>query len=472
MTRSRRQRSSLSSTVVRAPGCWPLLGHIPAILNDHLGFLNSLPAYGDLVQIGIGPMRMVMACTPELTRQGLLNDATFDKGGPIFDRAREVMGNGMITCPHSAHRRQRRLVQPAFHHTRLPGYAAVMAEQITEVTGAWHDGQTIDVANEMQKIAARILLTTLYTDALPSAALSASLDDINTVVTGFAKRMFLPPILDQLPLPSNRRYQKARARLRSTISGIITRYRASGTDHGDLLSVLLTTREDSAADEATSRAEHCEPGLCLANREIQDQAITFLLAGTESTANTIAWALYLVARNPDLQQRLNTEVDSVLAGSAAAHWQLSDLQLTGRIITETLRLYPPNWLLTRVATTDTTLGAHAISAGTTLAFSPYLLHHRSNLYPAPDDFDPDRWLPQRRKTLPTCAFLPFGHGTRKCVGDTFAVAEATLALAQISAHWRLLPAVGPSSGRLVRPVLSATVKPPPLPMIAVRRYKS
>lgn len=130
--------------IPRARGALPLLGHVMPLLRDPLRFLTSLPAQGDLVRIRIGPVTAIVICDPELTRQVLLDDRTFDKGGPIFDRLREVLGNGLVTCPHSMHRRQRRLVQPTFHQTRLPGYAQTMTEEISAVAESWRDGHVID----------------------------------------------------------------------------------------------------------------------------------------------------------------------------------------------------------------------------------------------------------------------------------------------------------------------------------------
>ncbi|MGH3829630.1 MAG: cytochrome P450 [Pseudonocardiaceae bacterium] len=411
-------------TAGTAPGALPLLGHTLSLLRNPLRFLASLPAHGDLVGIRIGPIEAIVVCTPELILQVLLNDRVFDKGGPLFDRAREVGGDGLVTCPHSLHRRQRRLVQPAFHPTRLPGYAQVMTKHIAEVTGSWRDGQVLDVLPEMMTLTARTTVETMLSDALPAALLGAALDDFTTVLAGISTRMLMPPSLVKLLFFGNHRYDRARLRLRGIIGRVITNRRFSGVDRGDLLSTLLT-----ASDPADGQG--------LSDSEIIDQVMTFFIAGSETTANTLAWAMHLLARHAEVEHRLHTEVDAVLAGAPASFEDLPKLELTSRVVTETLRMYPPGWILTRTTTTDTRLGGHPIPAGSTIAYSPYLLHHRPDLYPDPDRFDPDRWTGEHTAQPSRKVFIPFGGGARKCIGDTFALTEATLALATLTTRWRL-----------------------------------
>lgn len=428
------------SLLAQAPGALPVLGHALPLLRDPLRFLRSLPSRGDLVEIRLGPIKALVVCDPELTRQLLLEDRTFDKGGPFFDRARETLGNGLLTCPHRDHRRQRRLIQPLFHHSRFSGYTQAMLQEITAVTGAWHDGQDLDVPSEMMKITSRVTLALILGSTLPPATLNEMTSHLTTVATNAYKRMFLRPPLDRVPLPSNRRYVHAITSLRTMLTGLIQDRRADRTDHADLLSILLAT-PDTVEDSAG--AGHDEPAL--SDTEIIDQVITFFIAGAETAASTLAWALDLLARHPDVQQRLHAEVD-VLPPGPTRFDDLSALALTQQVLTETLRLRPPSWLATRITTSDSHLGGHPVPAATTLLYSPYLIHHRPDLYPDPDRFDPDRWTAAR--TPPRHAFLPFGGGARKCIGDIFALTEATLVLATITAHWTLHP-------RTPRPALPA-----------------
>ncbi|MFI0743091.1 cytochrome P450 [Streptomyces sp. NPDC021100] len=431
-------------TIPAAPRALPLLGHLVPLLRDPLALLTSLPAHGDLVRLNLGPFPLIVICDPELTRQALVNDRVFDKGGPMFDRAREVAGDGLGTCPHSAHRRLRRLAQPAFHPARLPGYAQTMTARIDEATASWHPGQILDVPTEMMGIACEVTATTLFSGGLPPGQLGRLVEDVKTVFDGFYLRMFLFPPLDRLPTPANRAYNRARTRLHDTCNKIISRRRADGSDHGDLLSALLAARDPE------------DQGRGMSDAEISDTIVTIFLGGTDTTASVVAWALHQLARHPDIEQRLHTEVDSVLVGGrAATHADLPRLELTGRIIDETLRLHPPGWLFTRTVTTDTRLGEHLLPAGTTIAYSSYLLQHRPDLHHRPEAFDPDRWKPSSPQPS-RHTHIPFGAGARKCIGDTFALTEAPLALATIAARWRMEHAPGrrevrPAAGMILRP---------------------
>ncbi|MFC0437697.1 cytochrome P450 [Kutzneria buriramensis] len=428
--------------VPRAPGALPLLGHIPQLLRDPLRFLTSLPAHGDLVQIHLGPVGATVVCDPELTRQVLINDRAFDKGGPLFTRLREVIGDGLASCPHSRHRRQRRLTQPGFHRNRLSTYAEAMSAEVAVVADSWRDGHIVDVPRAMMHLSMRILMDTVFSGTLPPTAFQETLDDINTVMAGAYRRMILPPLWSRLPTPHNRRYSRANTRLQRTVSDVIRDRRASGRDLGDLLSILLTTRDTS-------------DGLGLTDTELREQLVTFFMAGAESTATTMAWALHLLAHNPDIENRVHAEVESVLGGAPARWEHLPRLELTGRVVLETLRLYPPGWMVTRTVTTDTQLGGHLLPVGANVVYSPYVIHRRDDLYSDPTQFHPDRWDKERHQPPPRSAFIPFGGGARKCIGDEFSITETTLALASIIDRWRLteLP------GQRVRPVASVSLRP-------------
>jgi cytochrome P450 len=437
----------ICALLAQAPGAVPILGHALPILYDPLRFLRTLPPCGDLVEIRVGPVKAIVVCDPNLTRQILIEDRVFDKGGPLFDRAREIAGNGLITCPYRDHRRQRRLLQPAFHHSRFPGYTQAMLREITAVTGSWRDGQAIDVLSETMKIGTRVLLALMLGSTLSSATLDETIGHVSTWVTYLYQSMFLRPPLDRLPLPSIRRFAHANNSLRTILTRLIQDRRADRTDHADLLSLVLTS-PDTGNGPACARNDD----LALSDAEIIDQLITFFVAGTESTGMTLAWALDLLARHPDIQQRLQAETDALSPGPVRFD-DLPALALTHQVVTETLRMYPPVWFLTRKTTSDSRLGAHPVPAGTTFIFSPYLIHHRPDLYPDPDRFDPDRWTTTR--TSPRDAFIPFGGGARTCIGDIFALTEIALALATITAHWHLQP----STDHPPRPVRGIGLSP-------------
>ncbi|EYF02236.1 cytochrome P450 [Chondromyces apiculatus] len=445
-----------ASPIATVPGALPLLGHLVPLARDPLAFLRSLPAQGDLVRVCVGPFQAVMVCDPALTRQVLLDDRTFDRGGVFYERLREVGGDSLGSCPHSLHRRQRRLLQPAFHPTRLARYAQTMTDQIVAMTDAWRDDQVLDVLAEMLALTGRVTTMTLFSDALPAPVLRQAIDDIKAIAQGTFQRMLMPPPLDRLPIPSNRRFHEASASLHRTVRSLMAERRASGTDHGDLLSALLTARDPDPAETRPT----------LSDDEIADHLVAFFFAGAETTADAVAWALHLLAQHPDIEDRLHAEVDAVLQGAPAAHEHLPRLKLTSRCITETLRLWPPGWLLTRTVTVDTHLGGHLLPAGTTLLYSAYLIQHRPDLYPDPERFDPDRWDSDQRPAPPRDAFIVFGGGPRKCIGDQFGMIESTLALATIASRWKLRPVPGPP----VRPdTHNIVLQPRGLRMRAVSR---
>jgi cytochrome P450 len=437
---------TLTTQAAIAPGGWPVLGHALAFWRRPLEFLASLPAQGDLVEIRIGPQRMWVVCSPDLTHHVLRDGRTFDKGGPLFDQARTVVGEGLATCAHGPHQRQRRLLQPAFSRDRLAVYATEMSRQLDAVLGTWHDGQVIDVLAAMDEITTRITLRTLFTTTLSPQQSADLLHSLTAIVEGVFPRIIMPTWWARAPLAVNRRFDRALSTVDTLTYEIINAYRHDGIDHGDLLSMMLAARD-----------EHSD---ALSDIEIRDQVLTFWGAGTETSAGLLAWSLHLLTQHPQVARRLQIEVDDVLNGRVAVHDDVARLHYTTRVLTETLRLYPPGWMFTRVVTTEATLANRTLPAGTLLLYSPYLIQRRGDFYPHPERFDPDRWLSDRTAALPRGAFIPFGGGARKCIGDTFTMLEATLALATITTRWQL----DPLPGIVTQPRPRGNLKPHPLRM--------
>jgi pentalenene oxygenase len=409
-----------------APGALPMVGHAVPLLRSPHNFLTSLKNVDDVVRLKIGPHEVHLISAPELIQQVFRDDRTYDKGGPIFERAREVIGNGLITCPHAQHRRQRRLVQPVFSMKRLPGYARSMTTQISAVTAAWRENEVMDVLDAMHSITARSLVATMFSDAAHNEnLLSCVVEDLDVVLKGLYLRTLMPAKMATLPTPGNKRYNKARTRVREVMGVAIANARPLDSGEDDLLSVLNRPAEDGSGGTDV-----------LSPTEIIDQCVTFTMAGIETTASVLAWALHLIAQHPVVEKSLQAEVDNVLSGPAT--WDdLPQLQVTRRIIDETVRLYPPTWLLTRKVTRDTNLGGFNIPSGTNIAWSPYVIHRSPGIYREPDRFDPDRWLDSKSGDGRNGEMIPFSSGARKCIGDNFATVEATLALATIAARWQL-----------------------------------
>jgi pentalenene oxygenase len=419
------------------------------LLRDPLAFLSSLANDGsELVKIRIGPGAAVVVCDPDLTDRVLRDDRTFDKGGPLFDTARKVVGDNVITCPHRMHRRQRSLIQPTFARARLANYGRAMTAEADAMTAAWSDGEVVDMLAETLRLATQTVMATMFSGTLAPHVRDRALADVTVVVTGLYRQMLAPPLVNRLPTPGNRRYGRAHARLRELMAHIVAERRIDGTDHGDLVSAMLSARLPAET------AAPIDSGGGMTDSQICDQLLAFFIAGSETTASALAWALHLLVAHPEIEERLHQETARVLAGAPARYRDLPDLPLTGHIITEALRLYPPGWLFTRTVTTDTRLGGYDLSAGTSVVYSPYILHRRNDLYRNPNRFDPDRWdtpqPPIRRKE-----FVAFGAGPRRCPGEAFALTELSLALATIAGRWRIRHRVGTRA----RPAVAMALHP-------------
>ncbi|CAM3062330.1 cytochrome P450 [Streptomyces albus] len=413
-----------------APGAKPVVGHLPEFLRAPLAFLRGLPEHGPLVEIRLAHKPVVVVCDPELTRTVLLHDRVFDKGGPLFERLREAGGQGLATCPAAEHRRQRRLMQPAFHQARFPHYARIMTERISAVVGGWQDGRTLDLAVEARNITADIVLSTVFGTSLDPGLHKRLAADFDTLLAGFTRHSLLPRPLRKVPTPGNVRYEEATRRVRRSMADLTAAYRERAAD-GDgeetsLLSMLIAARDPESDTPA------------LTDDELVDQAVTMYSAGTETTAGAVNWGLYLAATHPAVHARLTAEVNEVLGGRTAGWDDLPRLTYTRQVFTEALRMYPPGWFLTRQTETDTRLGGYPLPKGTTLAYSPYLISHLPDLYPDPQRFDPDRWDAHGAGgTRPQIPVTVFGGGARKCIGDEFSQIEGVLLLASLLSHWRI-----------------------------------
>jgi pentalenene oxygenase len=259
----------------------------------------------------------------------LLDDRTFDKGGHIVDAAPGWAGNGLATCPHEDHRRQRRLIQPAFHRAKMPGYAAAMTAIIDGVTTSWRDGESIVPSEKAYAISVRAVASTLFSAVIDDAIVADLHDCIGVVFTDGYRQMLKPGPLAKMPTPANRRYERAKAILDSIVNKIISDYKHQDEDHGDVLSILLDTQRTQNGDAMT-------------DEEIFAQVLNLLAAGVDIAASAIAWACHLLAAHRDLQERVRDEAHGVLHGRAAGWEDIPLLPLVGRVVTETLRLHSPD----------------------------------------------------------------------------------------------------------------------------------
>ena len=313
-----------------------------------------------------------------------------------------LLGDGLLTSEGDHHRRQRRLVQPAFHRDRLAGYGAVMVERSAVVRDQWQSGQPFDVLQEMMRLTLAIVAKTLFSTDVDSEA-----DDIGAALTQVFDlfEIILMPfseILEKLPLPAVRRFHRARKRLDETIYRLIAERRAEGRDAGDLLSMLLLARDEDGRGGMT-------------DEQVRDEALTLFLAGHETTADALTWAWYLLSQNPQAEAAFHAELDRVLAGRLPSFDDLPQLRYTESVFAEALRLYPPAWGIGRRALEDYPVGDFVIPARSVVLMSPYVVHRDPRWFPDPLVFRPERWLVED-PARPKFAYFPFGGGARVCIG--------------------------------------------------------
>jgi cytochrome P450 len=436
------------------PGGQPVLGHALEFGRDPLALFQRAREHGDVVRIRFGPFRVYVLNSPSAIRQALVGEARKLSKGLNFGRTRRLIGSGLVMSEGESHHRQRRLMQPAFHRTEIARYVGTMRDVAVPRISAWPDGGTLAFDREMRSITLTVLARTLLSSDIGADAIDEIERLLRVLLSELVARGISAnvPGLAWVPTRSNRRFSAANRRLRTLLADVIDAYRRVGADHGDLISILMRARDD-------------DTGAGMTNEQLRDEATTLVIAGSETTGNTIAWACYLLAQHPQIQERLQQEVDLVLAGADPDYETLSRLPFTRAVITETLRLYSPVWILPRRALVDVELGGHLLRAGSRIFFSPYALNRDARLHRDPDRFDPDRWAAGYSKSDMRATFFPFGQGIRNCIGEGFAWTESTLLLSVIAAHWQLRLA----DGAAVHPTVSSTLVPSELPIIVTRR---
>ncbi|MDT7802314.1 MAG: hypothetical protein QOI78_5747 [Actinomycetota bacterium] len=434
------------------PGRWPVLGHTVSLLRDPLKLFSSLPAHGDVVTLRLGPLPVHVVTTPELAWQVLATDADkFDKG-LVFDKMRPLFGDGLATSNGELNRRQRRMVMPAFGRARIEGYAEnTMTALAGELAGSWRPGEVVEFDQRMQDLVLTIAGQTLFSTALGDDVLAEIRRSIPVMLKYVLVRAFSPKFVERLPIPANRRFDAAAARLRDVIGETVVAARKDGADHGDLLSMLLAVRDE-------------DTGEGMSDRQVHDEVITILTTGAETTAVALAWFFHELGQHPDVERRFHAEVDDVLGGRPARFEDLPELGYTHQIVNEIVRRTPP-LILMRRAREDVELGGVVVPAGSEVAVSQHTLHRDPRWFPDPGRFDPDRWAPGHAAELPKGAYIPFGAGPRLCPGHVFAPTEIGIVAATIGARWRLVPV----PGKKVHAQLKATMQPNRLPMTVVPR---
>ncbi len=347
-----------------------------------------------------GRINVVLVNVPELVPEVLIERADDYQKGPILRiLSRPVLGDGLLTSEGAQHRERRKLVAPAFAHQRVSKYAAVMTEHALAAQAAWPDGARIDVAKAMMRLTLGIVGRTLFdVDLLDRADRLGR--DITIAQTWAVRQMRIP---FRLPVQGGAR--AAISRLNATIYGMIRDRRATCDDKGDLLSMLLLSKDE-------------ETGEHLSDEQVRDEAMTLFLAGHETTAQAMAFSWYLLAGHPAQLERLRAE----------------GMPFALQVMKEAMRLYPPAFVLARSALRETSIGGFTVHKDEIVFIAPRLLHRDPRLFEDPLRFDPDRFLPAREAQIPRFAYMPFGGGRRICIGNQFALMEGQIILSAIARH--------------------------------------
>ena len=370
-----------------------------ALFGNRIRMLEKLSA--EIPRIGrasFGRINVVLVNTPELVPEVLIERVDdFQKGPVLKTFSRPLLGDGLLNSEGDQHRERRKLVAPAFAHQRVSRYAAVMTEHALAAQAGWRNGERINVAQSMMRLTLGIVGRTLFdVDLLDRADTLGR--DITTLQTWVIRQMRLP-----FRIPLLRTPVAALARLNETIYGLIHDRRATGVDNGDLLSMLLLSQDE-------------ETGQHLTDEQVRDEAMTLFIAGHETTAQAMAWSWYLLAKHPGHFERLRDE----------------GMTYALQVMKESMRLYPPAFVLARSALRDTSIGGFQVRKDEIVLIAPWLLHRDPRLFADPLRFDPDRFFPDREAALPRFAYMPFGGGKRICIGNQFALMEGQIILSTIA----------------------------------------
>jgi len=407
----------------------PLSGLL-AYRKGPLPFFQNLAAqFGDISYFKLGPQEAFFLNHPDYIKDVLVTNHQHFHKGLALQRAKRLLGEGLLTSEGEFHRRQKRLAQPAFHRARIASYAQVMTDYAKQTRERWHDGEILDMSEEMMRLTLGIVGKTLFdADVVSDAedvgeAMTVVMDLFNTITIPFFE------LLQKLPLPQLRRFDSAKARLDAIIYRLIEERRRSGEDRGDLLSMLLLA-QDTEGD-----------GGAMTDEQLRDEVMTIFLAGHETTANALTWTWYLLSQNPAAEAKLHEEIDRVLDGRLPTFEDVAQLKYTEMVLAESMRLYPPAWAIGRLAMNEFEIAGYMVPAKSLVLMSQFVMHRDPRYFPDPLRFEPGRWTAEARESRPQFSYFPFGGGPRRCIGEGFAWMEGVLLIAALAQQWqmRLVP---------------------------------
>jgi cytochrome P450 len=403
-------------------------------------FTEIVREYGDVAGIQILNFRILLINHPDAIEEVLVKHPRKFIKGRVLKANKRVFGDGLLTSEGDFWLRQRRLAQPAFHRARIAGYASTMVEYTERLLHEWQDGEERDLHKEMMRLTLQIVGKTLFDADVERDAqdVGKSLELLLHLGANFRRTIFVP---QWLPTPTNLRLDRAIGQIEKVLYRIIAEKRSSGRDAGDLLSMLLAAQD--------------EDGTRMTDKQLRDEAITLFLAGHETTANTLSWTWWLLAQNSAVEAKLHAELRTVLGGRAPTIEDLPKLVYTNHVITESMRLYPPAWGTARTAIEDIEIAGYSVPKNSGVSFAQWTVHRDARWYDAPLEFRLERWEGDLLRRLPRFAYFPFGGGPRQCIGNSFALMEATMVLATIAQQYRFRLI----AGHPVVPLASITLRP-------------
>ncbi|MBI3551437.1 MAG: cytochrome P450 [Elusimicrobia bacterium] len=391
--------------------------------------LDGQRRYGDVVAFRFGTMSFHFISHPRDLQHVLQsNQKNYSRQTPGYEAMRIVLGNGLVTSDGEFWLRQRRISQPAFHRQRVAGFAQVMVDAALETAARWETevgtGKPLDVAAEMMRLTLKIVgLTLMSTDVSAASsevgqAVGVSLHELQSRI--YAPYLHLPM---QVPTISNRRLRAAVKTVDGVVLGMIAQRRNAVEEGSDFLGMLMEARDE-------------DTGETMSDAQLRDELLTLFMAGHETTANALAWTWYLLSVNPAVRARLEGEVEKVLGKRPPSFADLPALAYSRMVVSESMRLYPPAWVLSRCAIKGDEIGGFPIKAGSVVFMSPFVTQRREDLWDNPEGFDPQRFDPGAPKPRPF-AYFPFGGGGHQCIGAEFAMMEAQLIVVALLQRCRL-----------------------------------
>ena len=402
------------------------LGHLFSFRRDSIGFLKKIAnEYGDIVHFKIGPIRIVLVNHPDFIKEILSTQhRNFVKGRPL-EMAKELLGESLLTSEGEFHKRQSRIIQPAFHRNMMESYLPAMMKCITLMMNRWEDGMKIDMKDEMTKVSIAIAGMTLFNADIEKEA-PEIMQALDTATSLFG-RIPLPfsEWLLKLPLTGTLRFYRAKKRLDDTIHRMINERRRNKMDNGDLISLLLRSQNEKV------------DGGGMSDQQVRDEAITLFLTAFDTTSTALTWTWYLLSQNPEAEVELHEEVDRVLKGRLPTVEDIGQLKYTRMVFGESMRIYPPSYVIPRQALEDFSIDKYIVPRGTIILMSPYLIHHDSRFYPEPEKFNPHAWDKHSHGQNSKYEYFPFSRGSRSCIGEPFALLQGIIVLASISQLWRI-----------------------------------